>query len=61
MTIQSAYVTFTSKMADDFMKESKETMPQSYKENITRFFEKAKARVAEKKSVEIEEVPEGAF
>lgn len=61
MTIQNAYVTFTSKMADDFMRESQESMPQSVKENIARFFEKAKAKVAEKKSVEIEEVPEGAF
>ena len=61
MTIQSGYVTMSAKMAEDFMREAEGTMPQSVRENITRFFEKAKARVAEKRSVEIEEVPEGTF
>ena len=61
MKIQEAYVSFTSKMADDFAKEADEIMPLSVKENIARFFEKAKAKVAEKRNAEIEEVPEGAF
>ena len=49
------------KLSDKELSEIINAMPQSVKENIARFFEKAKAKVAEKKSVEIEEVPEGAF
>ena len=60
MTIQSGYVAFTSKMAEDFVRESEGIMPQSFKENIKKFFENAKARVEEKKT-ELEEMPEGAL
>lgn len=60
MTIQSGYVAFTSKMAEDFVRESEGIMPQTFKENIKKFFENAKARVAEKKT-ELEEMPEGAL
>jgi len=60
MTIQSGYVAFTAKMAEDFSREAEGIMPQEVRENIKKFFENAKARVAEKNTV-LEEVPEGAI
>ena len=60
MTIQSGYVAFTSKMAEEFARESEGIMPAEVKENIRRFFEKSK-EIALGSKRELEEQTEGAL
>lgn len=60
MTPRNAYFAVTSKGSDDFIRESNGVMPKEVKENIKRFFQKAKDKVKESE-IGLEEVPEGAF